>query len=550
MGGLCESNKANYQYKNTTHPNTQNNINRNQPISNHQKSLFIDPIIKKKGARYLIRQVRADLYNGNVPGGKMPIKLIFSLDKTILNQNLNPSALKFNVSISTIENPKVFKLIDVLDQLDTKDFIFSQQIITDYFFEIDQQIKVQSFYNGSSVAEYLISSAKINGSLNHTEEIPICLSQNSNQIDFKLIIISDPIAEEMSRVAVSFEIQPNFSNQEEYFAIFLNNFNNKIQKVYKTEEAYGPNPKLFAKDIAIGDLTFNGSKDQEFVIEFYSHSRGKVGSVNFNLNKTDGENNDILDDSNMVIGKSNFKTSKRTIKRFIDFIYGGLQISLICAIDFTGSNGYPNESDSLHYINSSLPNQYQQALMASAGIIAHYDSDKKFPVYGFGAEIDNVTEHCFNCNLKKDPEVNGVEGIMEAYKYAVKNVALSGPTLFEPILQQTIESIKSKGLSSNTYHIMLILTDGLIEDFEKTRKRIIEASSLAISIIIVGVGDADFSKMNLLDGDEQPLLDDKGRKIRDIVQFVKYEKKYNQNLSLFSQDLLFEIPNQVEAYYS
>lgn len=48
---------------------------------------------------------------------------------------------------------------------------------------------------------------------------------------------------------------------------------------------------------------------------------------------------------------------------------------------------------------------------------------------------------------------------------------------------------------------------------------------MPISIIIVGIGTADFSKMEELDADKVPLTDHKGQKAcRDIVQFVEFNK--------------------------
>jgi len=48
---------------------------------------------------------------------------------------------------------------------------------------------------------------------------------------------------------------------------------------------------------------------------------------------------------------------------------------------------------------------------------------------------------------------------------------------------------------------MLILTDGTITDYQKTVDQIVKASDLPISIIIIGVGGADFEAMENLDGD-------------------------------------------------
>jgi len=71
------------------------------------------------------------------------------------------------------------------------------------------------------------------------------------------------------------------------------------------------------------------------------------------------------------------------------------------------------------------------------------------------------------------------------------------------------------------YHILLILTDGEIHDMNQTKDLIVECSKYPLSIIIVGIGNADFTNMITLDGDEQVLRNSKGEPTeRDIVQFV------------------------------
>lgn len=57
---------------------------------------------------------------------------------------------------------------------------------------------------------------------------------------------------------------------------------------------------------------------------------------------------------------------------------------------------------------------------------------------------------------------------------------------------------------------------------DKTVDLLCASSTLPISIIIVGVGNADFGNMKRLDGD-QGLINSYGvRAPRDIVQFVPY----------------------------
>lgn len=60
-------------------------------------------------------------------------------------------------------------------------------------------------------------------------------------------------------------------------------------------------------------------------------------------------------------------------------------------------------------------------------ILINYDYDKKVPVYGFGCKPklprikSNTTLHCFPINgVPENPEVDGIEGIMEAYANVLK----------------------------------------------------------------------------------------------------------------------------------
>ena len=69
------------------------------------------------------------------------------------------------------------------------------------------------------------------------------------------------------------------------------------------------------------------------------------------------------------------------------------------------------------------------------------------------------------------------------------------------------------------------MTDGQICDMTDTKAAIVDLSSLPCSIIIIGVGNADFSSMDELDGDGAMLRDDNGRPcVKDIVQFVAFNQ--------------------------
>ena len=72
--------------------------------------------------------------------------------------------------------------------------------------------------------------------------------------------------------------------------------------------------------------------------------------------------------------------------------------------------------------------------------------------------------------------------------------------------------------ATQTYQVLLILTDGEIHDMSNVKKLIVDSSALPTSIIIVGVGNESFEMMEALDSDGQMLRDDSGRAAkRDIV---------------------------------
>lgn len=60
---------------------------------------------------------------------------------------------------------------------------------------------------------------------------------------------------------------------------------------------------------------------------------------------------------------------------------------------------------------------------------------------------------------------------------------------------------------------------------QQTIDQIIKACYLPLSIIIVGIGEENFSNMDILDADDSPLVNSFGeRMFRDIVQFVPFTR--------------------------
>uniref|UniRef100_A0AAR2LXP4 Copine 4 n=1 Tax=Pygocentrus nattereri TaxID=42514 RepID=A0AAR2LXP4_PYGNA len=235
---------------------------------------------------------------------------------------------------------------------------------------------------------------------------------------------------------------------------------------------------------------------------------------------------------------------------------GDQERELKVAIDFTASNGDPRNSCSLHYIHPYQPNEYLKALVAVGEICQDYDSDKMFPAFGFGAQIppDFKVSHDFAVNFDEDnPECAGIQGVVEAYQNCLPKIQLYGPTNIAPIIQKVANSASEEMHTKEAmeYFILLILTDGVITDMADTREAIVHASHLPMSVIIVGVGNADFSDMQMLDGDDGILRSPKGEPVlRDIVQFVPFRNFKHASPAALAKSVLAEVPNQVVDYYN
>lgn len=313
----------------------------------------------------------------------------------------------------------------------------------------------------------------------------------------------------------------------------------------------------------------NGDVDRPLKIEFFDfEDSGKhkfMGALSTSIRALmrDGSSGiDILEPEKVKAGGS-YKNSGRLKcidciiehhPTFTEYISGGMEVSLMVAIDYTASNGDPKEPHSLHHINPHALNSYQSAIMRVGEVIEPYDSDKLFQVWGFGARVKDESgnfspvQHCFTLQ----DNAKGVSGVLAAYEESLKHVGFSGPTLFGNLIDTAGAVAASTNCSqaSQKYHILLIITDGIINDMDATKAAITRASSTPLSIIVVGVGAEDFSQMKTLDSDDVLLstISGKHKSERDIVQFVAFRDFVSKPDCALAQEVLAEVPNQVLSF--
>ena len=237
----------------------------------------------------------------------------------------------------------------------------------------------------------------------------------------------------------------------------------------------------------------NDFNKAEVTIEVHDNRNRKLlGTSNISMEKLLLTDTCFNENSNYGVYTIKTRCIVEKIYNFLDYLRGGLDISMIVGIDFTSSNGDPKNPNSLHYIsNNNNENQYERAIKACGSIVSFYDSDQLFPVFGYGGILpnDNGVNHCFNVNFNKtSPEVQGIDGILNAYRNALQTVKLYGPTYFAPLISKAID-ICNNMRECHMYQILMIFTDGNINDMQETIDELVKASYLPLSVVIIGIGN-------------------------------------------------------------
>nr|XP_023685961.1 copine-8 isoform X1 [Paramormyrops kingsleyae] len=476
-----------------------------------------------------------------------------------------------------------FGRTEVIDNTLNPDFV--RKFILDYFFEERQNLRfdlydVDSKSSNLSKHDFLgqafCTLGEVVGSLGSRLEKPLVGIPGKK---CGTIIVR---AEELSncRESVMMQLCGNkldkkdfFGKSDPFLVFYRSNEDGTFTICHKTEVVKNTlNPVWQAFKISVRALC-NGDYDRTIKIEVYDWDRdgshdfiGEFTTSYRELSRGQSQFNvyEVINPKKKAKKKKYINSGTVTLLSFLvdtevtflDYIKGGTQINFTVAIDFTASNGNPAQPTSLHYMSPYHLNAYGMALKAVGEIIQDYDSDKMFPALGFGAKLppDGRVSHEFALNGNpQNPYCNGINGVMEAYYQSLKSVQLYGPTNFSPVINHVARYAASVKDGSQ-YFVLLIITDGVISDMAQAKEAIVNAASLPMSLIIVGVGPAEFDAMVELDGDEVR-VSSRGRYAeRDIVQFVPFrdyvDRTGNHVLSMarLAKDVLAEIPDQFLSY--
>mmetsp|Transcript_60509 Transcript_60509/g.161332 ORF Transcript_60509/g.161332 Transcript_60509/m.161332 type:complete len:625 (+) Transcript_60509:40-1914(+) len=207
------------------------------------------------------------------------------------------------------------------------------------------------------------------------------------------------------------------------------------------------------------------------------------------------------------------------------------------------------------------PNRYQRSLIDFASQLVPLDTDRTIKAFGFGARLpgEDKDNQSFPLNIEtKDSDARELKGLLEAYETAQKGVTLGVQGTFAaPVINRVVamakETVKSK---PKKFYILLILTDGDINDEADTTDAVVAASDLPITIITAGLArkgtDEQFELWRRV-AEGALKLKDKDQKImlRETVRFLRLEEQddatasFQSAMSAFHTQLLrhFQLKN-------
>lgn len=491
-----------------------------------------------------------------------------------------------NTSKETPQHKLLFKVkvrrsdhIRMLGVFSTDHFrlTFKDTAIIDYLFECNQKLifYISLIKDGKrcirSVLKRAILIGKLMGSKGQSTELSIAELCGERS---KFFIIAKEVERNKSQVEIRVVNKVKLGIGKVYFTIKKEVINNKniFAKKIKEEdrlwiefyksEVVDLNKNFIAEYKLItleSTVAYFGNVNNPTLIEFFDFTHKKIiGKIEFTFNdllNKKGILNHFVNEGKSDELEIDLKVRVYDKLTFIDYLKKGMQIALAIGIDFTASNKDYKLENSNHYIQQDKLNCYEQAIKYCGQILAYYDYDQVYPVYGFGALVlgEKIVDNCFSVNLNMDPNIRGIYNVLANYRRCLKNIKFYGPTCFAPIINKMISEIRVKIKSVYDYleyNVLLILTDGNVSDLEESVEGVITASKYPISIIIIGIGTGPFDKMDALDADVSPLVDKHGRKMeRDIVQFVEFDRFKDDDEELI-REVLAEIPTQIVEYYA
>jgi hypothetical protein len=259
------------------------------------------------------------------------------------------------------------------------------------------------------------------------------------------------------------------------------------------------------------------------------------------------EENSTTSDDPYIINIAALPTPIAAPATFQDYIDSGWKLDFQVAIDFTSSNGDPRLPGTLHDQNPITLNDYEETMVSIGNAVSPYTHEGSLgtTVWGFGCKFAGSLRHIFQCGA--DSQVFGVEGILRAYKSVFESdLTMSGPTSFDQVIQAAaVQARRNQQANLRRYSVLLLVTDGISQNVEETKRKLAVYSAMPLSILFVGVGRADFGAMYHLVS--HPTTASSSSSSRANATFVEF-RQHQHNPTSLGRSALQNLPGQLVQY--
>ena len=240
----------------------------------------------------------------------------------------------------------------------------------------------------------------------------------------------------------------------------------------------------------------------------------------------ENENHDIL---SIRVDPDNKNNS------LLNYFKEGFKLSCFFSIDF--SQGLNKQS-----IKDSKKN-YLDIIKSIISIISYYTKHNFF-IYGYGASLkdkkksNSIDNNIFNLNANENEKVVSTNILDKINKFQYNNIIPKGKVLFSNMLKEITSDI-FKIHNDKYYNLLFVFARELIEgnNIQETKSVLDEMEKLPISIIVICLGQNDFSKMNEL------------KNYSNKFEIIEFKNAFNENYEKVVEWSLGEIGKQIIDYY-
>jgi len=440
---------------------------------------------------------------------------------------------------------------------DTVEVDFKTAFILYYHFERKQHIRLEILSNEQKCWEPISSITTNLGEIIGTKDQTVVFRISSKAgAHGKLVVRVEKVPDNNSTAFIDISAR-KLSSSSKWFSGGAGSFYYVLNRVVDSEESMevyksevikkNVNPKWAPFKVSMEALCQN-QRDTTLRIQIFCHKY--FGFKLFGQCEFTVEELIQLKTTEGVLSKPNKKKKYGFLEvnsfhlgdnpTLADFFRDGFKLNLVMGIDFAPSKG-PSNDDSANQdadLRTTLYNVYET--------LSPYLPDKKAAFYGIAGKPSGCAEPGKNFTLSgnhSDPWISGLERLKGAVNRVtnVDNLA----ALFEPLIEKAVKQAKqSKATGSKEYTVVVILTKGSIHDVETTLKSLLGCDVLPISILILGIGEKRFDKLELFEKEGFFLPADKVKR-----PFIHFWKSGNfDSTETMVEESLKEIPSQLLEY--